>query len=464
MSGSSTGTPSLYVDTSFKGIILLTIPISLAKLIPELNYLLNASFLGHLGKIELAMTGITGIYYLIFAAMGYGVHNALLAIMSRMAGENKSQGILPALSHGFLFTAILAILSICFTWYFSAMLFQWLGVEEQGSMMATSFLDIRIVGLVFLFGLQMGYALLITLQKTKYLIYIALIESIVNIVLDYSMIFGHFGFRVLGFNGAAYASIISEAVGFTAICFIIYKSRILEKYGLRFDFSFDIHLFKTVIKQSIPLMAQLTISIVAWWGFYILVNRNYTYNDQALSQVMRNIFGLTGVFSWAFGSSTNTIVSNLIGQGRVHEIYRIIIKLCTVSLIGMLSIALALYYFTDPFLTIFGQSDLAFFDTGHEVVSVVSIAILILCVGVIWLNAVVATGNSKVVFWIELISIISYSVYVYYCIEVYRQDLHIAWMSEWLYWSIMIVFSIGYMYWGSWEKTLGYAMRSQTPK
>jgi MATE family multidrug resistance protein len=61
------------------------------------------------------------------------------------------------------------------------------------------------------------------------------------------------------------------------------------------------------------------------------VSKNYTFEEQAVSQSMRNLFGLGGVFSWAFGSSANTIISNLIGQGRQNEIFKIINKLSIIS-------------------------------------------------------------------------------------------------------------------------------------
>ncbi|MBK6565621.1 MAG: hypothetical protein IPG18_10620 [Saprospiraceae bacterium] len=84
---------SLQVDTSVKGILFLTLPISLAKLVPELNYLFNAVFLSQLGVKELGLVGLVGVYYLIFSAIGYGLNNALLAIMSRRAGENNRDAI-----------------------------------------------------------------------------------------------------------------------------------------------------------------------------------------------------------------------------------------------------------------------------------------------------------------------------------------------------------------------------------
>ncbi|MBK9689105.1 MAG: hypothetical protein IPO65_15645 [Saprospiraceae bacterium] len=101
-------THDLKVDTSVKGIILLTLPISLARLVPELNFLFNAIFLGHLGTKELAYAALTGVYYLIFAAMGYGLSNAILSMISRQAGENNRINIINTLRHGYIVAALLA--------------------------------------------------------------------------------------------------------------------------------------------------------------------------------------------------------------------------------------------------------------------------------------------------------------------------------------------------------------------
>jgi MATE family multidrug resistance protein len=81
-----------------------------------------------------------------------------------------------------------------------------------------------------------------------------------------------------------------------------------------------------------------------------LVSRNYTYEEQAVSQTMRNLFGLGGVFSWAFGSSANTIISNLIGQGRQEEIFAIIKKMVIISVSGM-SIFVVIAQFVSWFIS-----------------------------------------------------------------------------------------------------------------
>ena len=172
---------SLKVDTSVKGIILLTLPISMAKLIPELNYLFNAAFLGHIGNKELALAGITGVYYLIFSAIGYGLNNALLAIMSRRAGEENRNEIFSTLWHGMLVALGLAVIFIIMTHILVHPLMLWAGIESHGAEMAGGFLNIRIFGLMFLYSLQMQNAFLISLQQTRYLVLIAIIQSGVNL-------------------------------------------------------------------------------------------------------------------------------------------------------------------------------------------------------------------------------------------------------------------------------------------
>ena len=82
-------TPSLQVNISSKQILTISIPIALAILVPQFNFIINNIFLGALSKQALAIGGITGVYYLIFGVMGQGLNNGLQALISRRAGENR---------------------------------------------------------------------------------------------------------------------------------------------------------------------------------------------------------------------------------------------------------------------------------------------------------------------------------------------------------------------------------------
>ncbi|HMT69184.1 MAG TPA: MATE family efflux transporter, partial [Saprospiraceae bacterium] len=151
----------------------------------------------------------------------------------------------------------------------------------------------------------------------------------------------------------------------------------------------------------------------------------------------------------------NTIISNLIGQGRQEEIFAIIKKMVIISVSGMSIFVVILNLYPGLFLGLFGQSG-DFVNTGLGTLRIVSTAMVILCIGVIWLNAVVATGKTNIVFWIEFLGIVSYLVYVWIVIEVMKMDLEVAWMSEWIYWIMLFLPSFFYLKYGNWREDLKY--------
>lgn len=440
---------SLKVKTSIRAILALAVPISISKLIPEVNYLINASFVGHLGTVELAVVGIVGVYYLIFAAIGYGLNSALLSIMSRKAGEENKEEMASMLAHGMVIAIILALIAIGITWLWFGPLLQVLHLDNQVIALATSFINVRIIGLIFLFALNAQISYVISLQRTRFLVWIAFIESAVNVFLDYGLIFGHFGLPELGFVGAAYASVAAEVIGLLAV-WIILSQFIGEKISFRY---LSLNNLKLVFSQGFPLMSQYAISTGSWWVFFLLISRQYTVSEQAISQVMRNFFGLSGIFTWSFGSVTNTIISNLIGQGKSELIFTILKKIQTISLVGVCIYIIGINFFSEEFLSIFGQ-DAIFMDEAKLLLGVVSMAIIIQTFGVIWLNGVVATGMTKVVFWIEFVGIFMYMLYIFIVIDRLALPFPLAWMSEWLYWTVMMAMSIWYLRRGDWQKGL----------
>lgn len=446
---------SLKVDTSIRGIIWLTVPISLSKLVPELNYLFNAAFLSRLGVKELGLVGIVGVYYLIFSAIGYGLNNALLAIMSRRAGENNRDAIFETLWHGLVVGTILAVMTISFTYLYIEDVLLAMGISRENAVMASAFLKVRIWGLLFLYAFQMQNAYLVSLQNSRFLIVGALVAALSNVYLDYALIFGEFGFPAFGFQGAAYASVISELLGMIAVFAVIYFSNISKKYAISLHFKISLPTTGLVLRQAWPLMGQYAISTWSWWIFFILVNRNYTETEQGVSQVMRNLFGLSGVFTWAFGSATNTIISNIIGQGKLHLIKKTLLKISLISGTGIFFFVLIINMWPSLFLDLYGLGP-EFVREAIGPLRVVTVAMLILGMGVIMLNAVIATGKTVVVFWIEFAGIATYLVYIYTVMEIINAEHVVAWMSEWVYWLLLFTLSFLYLWKGNWRKDLAY--------
>ncbi len=445
----------LQLEISNRQILKIALPISFALLIPQINFITNNVFLGGLGEKELGTAGLTGVYYLIFAAIGFGLNNGLQALISRRAGENRVEEIGKLFSQGVRIALVIALIGILVTYFIAPAVLRLTLHDPSVMEQSVSFLRIRIWGLPFLYIYQMRNALLVGTNQSKYLVLGTLAETFANIFFDYTLIYGKLGFPRLGFNGAAIASIIAEATGMFTVFIVIHLKGISKRFSLYRHFGYQKEISRLILEQSSPLIFQHAISLISWVFFYVLIERHgyhvgHSNRDLAISNTMRNIFGFFGVFTWAFAATSNTMVSNIIGQGKKERVIEVIRKIVRISFCISLVIGLLLNLFPSVFLSIYGQPD-EFIAAAKPVVHVVSSALLLMSVATVWLNAVTGTGNSRVNLLIEVVAILVYCIYNYLVLEVFKLSITWGWMSEWLYWTVLFSLSYFYIRSGRWK-------------
>jgi MATE family multidrug resistance protein len=444
-------TKAYKVGISNRDILKMALPISLAMLVPQINFITNNIFLGHLDTIgnALSTAGITGVYYLLFAVVGQGLNNGLQALIARRAGEGRVEEIGKLFSQGMFIALTLAFMGIAVTWLFAPAVLSWSLHSAPLRDQAISFLRIRIWGLPCLYVYQMRNALLVGTNQSKFLVFGTLAETIVNIGLDYGLIFGHLGLPAMGFNGAAWASIIAEASGMIVVFAVIHAKGISKELQLYKHWIIDKTNARLIIIQSSPLVIQYLVSIVAWVFFYILVE-HHGRQALAISNAMRNIFGLFGVFVWAFASTTNAMVSNIIGQGMEDRVLELIGKIVSLSLSVTIVIFILFNAFPGLLLSIYGQDE-AFIKAAIPVFRTVSLAIVLMSFSIVWLSAVTGTGNTRINLLIEAVTIFIYCFYVYFTLEKWNLSIVVGWISEWVYWLSIFVQAFFYIRSGRWK-------------
>jgi Na+-driven multidrug efflux pump len=206
---------------------------------------------------------------------------------------------------------------------------------------------------------------------------------------------------------------------------------------------------RLILVQSAPLIAQYGISILSWEYFYVLIE-HHGERALAISNTLRNIFGLFGIFSWAFAATTNSMVSNIIGQGLKDEVLPLVRRIVKVSFSISFIIFLFLVIKPEWFISFYGQGP-DFIEDAVPVVHVVSVALLMMSFSTVWLNAVTGTGNTKVNLMIELVTIVIYCIYVYLILEYWNLPITWGWGSEWVYWISMFSMAFLYMRSGKWK-------------
>lgn len=427
----------------------IALPITLAILIPQINMLTNSIFLGDLSIEALGNAGITGVFYLIFAVAGNGLNNALQAVFSRYAGAGDHEAFKKILAQGIRICLQFAVAGILITWFIAPLILEPVA-DEKSYALQIEFLKIRIFGLPFLFLFQMGNAFLVSTLNSRYLMIAFAFEAGINILLDFLLIKGRFGFPAMGFNGAAVASVVAEIAGCLVVITVLYRTGLKKQYGLLKSFAYDKLITRQVMKMSVPLMLQYVLSVTTWLVFFMLIESLHNDVYKAISNTMRNVFGIAGVFIWAFASTSTVMVSNLIGQQKQAAVLPAINKIVKLCMILCITICLLVNIFPGVFFAMFGQGA-DFVQQGIPVLRVVSFDLLLMCLANIWLNGVTGTGKTRVNLVIEVVAISLYLLYTWLFVKVNFISLAFAWTNEFVYWGIIFTMSFLYLRSRKWE-------------
>jgi multidrug resistance protein, MATE family len=441
----------LKVKVTNRQILSIALPITFAILIPQINMLTNNIFLGNSDSTgeTLGNAGITGVYYLIFAVAGHGLNNAMQSVFSRYAGSDDTAAFKVILTQGIRISLQIAAAGIVITWLVAPFIFQQVA-DPKAYPQEMSFLRIRIWGLPFLYLFQMGNAFLVASLNSRLLIIGFLIEAGSNILFDYLLIFGKFGFPAMGFNGAAVASVIAEVLGFITVFIVLAKTGLKKQYNLLSSFAYNKEKSKQIFTIATPLILQFVISVTTWLAFFFLIESRHDENAKAISNTMRNIFGLTGVFVWAFAGTTNAMVANLMGQQKEDKVIFAINKIMLLSMAFCAVTCLLINIFPYQFFAMFGQGK-EFVTEAITALRVVSVALLLMSVANIWLNGVTGTGKTKANLIIEIIAIILYMGYTWYFMKVNYVSLAWAWSNELVYWASIFILSFAFLKSGMWK-------------
>jgi Na+-driven multidrug efflux pump len=233
------------------------------------------------------------------------------------------------------------------------------------------------------------------------------------------------------------------------IFLIIHYKGINKAFSLFKRWETNWNTMRLIVVQSMPLILQFTISIISWEYFYILIE-HHGERALAVSNTMRNIFGVSGIFAWAFAATANTMVSNIIGQNRNDDVLPLITRSALISTLFSVPGLVWLNVMPEWFLSFYNQGD-GFVEYGVPVVRIVSAALFIMAFSTVWLNSVTGTGNTVVNLTIEGVAIVLYCVYVYVVLEYLNLSIAWGWVSELVYWASMFSMAFWYLKSNRWR-------------
>ena len=435
-------------DYSSKRIWQITYPILFSLLMENLIGITDTAFLGRVGQVELGASALAGVYYMAIFMLAFGFSIGTQVMIARRNGEGRYKSIGMLFQQGTMFLLVLATAMFFVSREFSPIILKKFITSEAVYAATVQYTDWRVFGFFFAFVSLMFRAFLVGTTNTRILTLNSVIMVGTNVILNYALIFGRFGFPQLGIAGAAIASSAAELV--SMLFFIIYCGLKIDrkKYGLFRYAGFQPKLLGHMLNISIWTMIQAFVAVSIWFLFFIAIE-HLGEQPLAISNIVRSVSALLFVIASAFASAASSLVGNLMGENRTHEVIpvcRRIVKMCymlTIPILVLMAIfpSLLLHIYTD---------DPALIDSSIASLWVMLSSYLFSIPGIILFNAISGTGNTRSALVIDLISLTIYAAYIGY-ISLYRHaDVAVCWTGEHVYAIALLIISIIYLRRGKW--------------
>ncbi len=214
-----------------RGTLLLGIPFAGAQLAQMAINTTDVVMVGRLGTTELASVVLATQMYFIVFVFGNGFSSAVVPLVAQAIGRGDQVQARRSVRMGMWVVITYGVLTAPILWFSEPILLA-LGQDPEVAALAQGFLRILQWGIFPALLLMVLRAFASALERGGIVLYVTLGMFVLNAVLDYGLIFGHFGFPQMGMNGAALASMCANLLGFILMVLYIQSRPEMRAYEI----------------------------------------------------------------------------------------------------------------------------------------------------------------------------------------------------------------------------------------
>lgn len=322
----------------------IALPVMFAQLGQAIVMLADTMMVGHLGTVELAAVSFGSSVFMIgfLFALGLSIGATPLIGKEYAAGGHRRSAII--FQNSILFDLGVSLLLGGIMWGVSCFMDR-MGQPDEVWPLAQVYFRISVYTLPFVLLFQSFRQFMEGIGNTKYAMVITLVGNLLNIFLNWVLIFGKLGCPMLGVAGAAYATLIARILMSIAFVVLFFVKRPLIRYFYFFGKkSFSRREIKGLAYVGIPIGSQMLLEtlgmslssiMVGWFGAVALASH----------QIAMNLSSLTFMISSGLASATTIRVSHQIGVKDLKSMRKAGIASTHLSLVFSCVCAIILFFF-----------------------------------------------------------------------------------------------------------------------
>lgn len=360
----------------------------------------DTMMVGRLGVAELGAVGLVSTLYMTMIAIFLDTVEIVNTFASQSFGEGKPKEAAGSAWQG-VYLALLFWPVLIGATYILDDLMRLMGPSERIQVLGFEYGRIRLygTGLFLLYIAVASFFRGVGMVRTPMVV--AIVMNVVNVGLDYVMIFGKLGCPAMGISGAAWASNISLLLGATIMFVAFLQPRINRRFSTRRAFAVRPRLMARHIKVGLPAGIHFFVDSGSFTIFASMLGR---MGDVALasSQVAFQAMAISFNTCWGVSVATTTLVGQYIGAGRPAMAGKAARSAARMVLMYVLTLAVILTLFTEPVIGLFTRDE-AVIATGALVMYMAITFLAFDGVGVIAVGGLRGAGDTR---WPMVVSLL----------------------------------------------------------
>ena len=304
--------------------------------------------------------------------------------------------------------------------------------------------------------------------KTWPVLWVNVATTFVNLVLDYALIFGHWGFPELGIRGAGIATVVAGVFSLVLFFALLCSGSNNDTFHTIKGWRLERDLFVRLLRYGFPSGVQFFLEMAGFTAFVLLVGR-LGIASLAATNIAFNINTLAFMPMIGCGIAVSVLVGQYLGGDKPDRAESVVYSGFHLTLIYMISIAAAYVLVPDVFVAPFAlRADPGEFSEiyGYSIVLLRFVAVYSVfdSLNIIFCSAIKGAGDTRYVMLITVIlSVFLLIVPVYLAVVIFEFGLMVAWVFATAY-----VISLGLIFYfrfvgGKWKAMRVIERREETP-
>lgn len=336
-------------------LVMLAIPIAFQSLLNTLLNLVDTVMIGSLGESTIAAVGLANKVFFVFNLLLFGIVSGSSILTSQYFGKKDTKNIRRvlglALILGLLGSSIFVVGGLFFPREVMRIFTPVEGTIEIGARY------LRVIAVSYpITAITMCYtSVLRSTNRAKAPVFITIMAILVNVVLNYTFIFGHFGAPKMGVAGAALATVIARVVEISLILIVVYRKEIEASAKIKEMIDIDREFINKYFKNVYAVMINEFM-----WGLgvtmYALVYGRIGDEAVASITIAQNVEQLCIVLFQGLSTATAVVLGNELGANKLEKAEKHATFIFTMQIFLTAIIMVTCLFIRKPLINLFNVS------------------------------------------------------------------------------------------------------------